>query len=69
MFENSYIPIKRLSTRLGLSARYLKKLADDGLIPSLEINGRLRFNPSQAQDALDQLAEKRCSQTQEAQSG
>jgi cobyric acid synthase len=37
----------------------LKELADNGLIPSLVVNEKLRFNPSQVQDALNRLAEKR----------
>jgi hypothetical protein len=59
MNEKIFIPLKRLSSRLGLSSRYLRQLADDSLIPSLKINGRLRFNPSRVQDALNRLAEKR----------
>jgi len=58
MYDTEYISLSRLSSRLGLPEAYLKNLAASGSIPSLNINGRLRFNPDAVQQALDELASK-----------
>jgi excisionase family DNA binding protein len=57
--EKKYITLKDLSYRLGLSGNYLRDLAKDGKIPSLNVNGRLRFNLDAVQRALNGLAAKR----------
>ena len=58
MFDAEFISLSRLSNRLGLPEAYLKNLAASGSIPSLNINGRLKFNPEAVQQALDKLAEQ-----------
>lgn len=51
-----YISIEVLAASLNLPQKYLKELSSQGVIPSLCINGRLRFNPQTVQQALDNLA-------------
>jgi hypothetical protein len=53
-----YLPLEALAARLNLPQRYLKGLALASDIPSLNVNGRLRFNPAAVQQALDKLAAK-----------
>ena len=53
-----YIPLDSLSARTKLPKAYLRRLAKENIIPSLSVNGRLRFNPVAVQAALDRLAEK-----------
>ena len=59
--KQNFIPLGRLAIRFNLPKRYLKELAGKKLIPSLDINGRLRFNPAAVQQALDKLAAEGCS--------
>ena len=56
--EKTYCNLNSLSKKLNLPKTYLKRLTKNGLIPSLNVNGRLRFNPSAVEIALDQLASK-----------
>jgi hypothetical protein len=56
MLNDSYIPLESLVTRLGLPKRYLRKLAEAGDIPYLDVNGRLRFNEVEVREALSTLA-------------
>ena len=65
MYDEIYIPLNKLSSRLGLPETYLKDLADRKVIPSLNVRGRLRFNPLQVQDALDGIASKKQGVTHE----
>lgn len=66
MFDDqvTYIPLGALATRLGLPQSYLKTLADKRAIPSLNVKGRLRFNPLQVQEALDRVAAEQRAQGQ-----
>ena len=56
--KQNFIPLGRLAICFNLPKWYLKELADKKLIPSLNINGRLRFNPAAVQQALDNMAAK-----------
>ena len=58
MYDETYITLSKLSSRLGLPEAYLKNLATQDDIPKLDVNGRLRFNPEAVQQALDKLAEQ-----------
>jgi hypothetical protein len=53
-----YISLEILSAKTNLPQKYLKELSGKDLIPYLNVNGRLRFNPSAVQEALDNLAAK-----------
>jgi hypothetical protein len=55
----TYCSLEALAATFQLPQHFLRELALRRDIPSLNINGRLRFNPLQVQDALNQLAEKR----------
>ena len=58
--DDEYIALSSLATKLNLPCHFLKRLAENGEIPSLNVNGRLRFNPEAVRQSLDNLAEKRC---------
>jgi len=51
-----YLPLDALATTLGLPRPYLRRLTDEGRIPSLNVNGRLRFDELQVREALLSLA-------------
>lgn len=53
-----YINLKSLARQTGLPQHYLKAMAENKEIPSLQIGGRLRFNLVAAKAALDRLAEQ-----------
>lgn len=53
--ENSFVSLDKLATHFNLPDSYLKKLADKGLIPSLDVNGHRRFNPAAVEKALERL--------------
>ena len=54
-----YISLEVLAAKVGLPKAYLKELTAKGLIPSLNVSGRLRFNPDAVKAALNELAAKR----------
>jgi len=54
-----YVALEVIAARLRLPISYIRKRAEDGTIPSLNINGRLRFCPSRVKDALDSEATER----------
>ena len=56
--ENTFVTLDTLVNIFNLPKGYLRKLADENLIPSLNVNGRLRFNSEAVQKALDELATK-----------
>ena len=58
MFDdnNTFISLNVLANRVGLPRDYLKNLADKGAIPSLEVQGRRRFNGPAVDAALAKLA-------------
>lgn len=51
MFED-YVSLRILSSRLGLSGGYLKRLADGGKIPFLQVGRQRRYNISQVREVL-----------------
>ena len=53
-----YLSLDALAAALGLSRPYLRRLARTGQIPSLNVNGRFRFDELQVREALRQLAVK-----------
>ena len=55
--SSGYLPLDALACRLALPKTFLKRLAQSGRIPHLEVGGRLRFNESQVSVALAKLAE------------
>ena len=56
---SEYLPLDALAAALNLSRPYLRRLAREGRIPSLNVNGRLRFDEAQVRAALRRLAEGR----------
>ena len=58
MFENDYITINRLSIELQLPRNYVDKLVEQGIIPTIVVNGRKRATEIAARIALDKLAEQ-----------
>jgi predicted transcriptional regulator len=58
METKQYISVEVLSAKTKLPQKYLKELAKKNVIPALNVNGRLRFNPEAVQQALDKLAAK-----------
>jgi hypothetical protein len=58
----TYCSLEALAATLQLPQKFLRDLAHKGDIPSLNINGRFRFNPLQVQETLDRLAEQQCTQ-------
>jgi hypothetical protein len=58
MSTQEYISLEVLAAKLRLPLKYLRELAKTNSIPSLNVNGRLRFNPVSVQQALDRIAEQ-----------
>lgn len=56
MNATQFLPLTVLATRLGLPASYLRRLANQAKIPSLRVNGRVRFDEGAVRDALHQLS-------------
>lgn len=54
--KNTFVTLDALANIFNLPRGYLKKLAEENLVPSLNVNGRLRFNITGVQQALDGLA-------------
>lgn len=53
---SEYLPLDALAVTLGLPRTYLRRLAREGEIPVLDVNGRQRFDESQVREALRRLA-------------
>jgi hypothetical protein len=53
--KNTFVSIVALANYFNLPNDYLKKLADKGLIPSLDVNGHRKFNPLAVEKALERL--------------
>lgn len=53
--KNTFVSIVALANHFNLPNNYLKKLADKGLIPSLDVNGHRKFNPLAVEKALERL--------------
>jgi hypothetical protein len=47
-----------LSYQLKLPAKWLKQQAENGTIPALNVDGKLRFNLEAVQEAISSLAAK-----------
>ena len=62
--ENTFISLDHLAARFGLPKSYLKELAEQRVIPHLQISGRMKFNPIQVQHALNRMAEEVVSKVQ-----
>jgi excisionase family DNA binding protein len=58
MFDNGYITLETLATRLSLPQKFLKQLAHNNEIPFLNVNGRLRFCEADVKVALSSLAQQ-----------
>lgn len=56
MLKNNYISLSSLVTRLGLPKKFLNRLAYVGDIPSLNVDGRLRFDEGAVRSALAKRA-------------
>ena len=54
--RSQYIPLEVLAVRFGLPRPFLRKQANDGGIPCLRVNGRLRFAEADVREALRQQA-------------
>lgn len=48
----SFMPLEPAATRLGLPKTYLRKLADEGIVPCLRIGRRRLFNTEDVVKAL-----------------
>ena len=55
----TYCSLEALSAILQLPQHFLRERAIAGDIPFLNVGGRLRFKPSQVQEALEKLAKQR----------
>lgn len=56
MFDNEYISLSHLTRKLRLPKLYIQQQAKAGIIPHLNINGRMRFQEQTVRQALDKLA-------------
>jgi hypothetical protein len=54
--ETKFIGLSLLAQNLGLPSAYLRDLATTGKIPSLNVCGKLRFDPDAVERALGELA-------------
>ena len=52
----SFVSLECLAATLSLPQSYVKELALSGVIPSLNVRGRLRFNTDEVRKALNQYA-------------
>jgi len=53
------LSLEALAIRLALPKTYLRKLAAEGAIPSLDVSGRLRFDAAAVIEALRAIAKRR----------
>ena len=54
--RTQYLSLEALAATLGLPQKYLKDLVQNGKIPCLNVNGRLKFDPDNVRKALDRIA-------------
>ena len=59
MSTDLFISLDALATTLGLPRAYLRRLAEQGKIPCLDVNGRLRFDEPAVRHALHELSLER----------
>lgn len=57
--NEEYISLEALAATLGLPQTFLRRLADQREIPSLNVNGRLRFDEGEVREALNRIAASR----------
>jgi len=55
---SEYIALEALAARLNLPQEYIKELAQNGDIPYLYVNGRMRFCEPDVRQALTNLSNK-----------
>lgn len=55
-YLTEYVSLDALAAMLNLPRPYLRHLAQEGRVPSLNVNGRLRFDERQVREALRLLA-------------
>ena len=55
MFDNEYISLSHLTRKLRLPKLYIQQQAKAGIIPHLNINGRLRFQEQAVRAALSEI--------------
>jgi hypothetical protein len=58
MIDDTYISIHFLSANLGLPKEFLQRLANANKIPSLVVNGNLKFVEQDVRDALREIAKE-----------
>ncbi|MBA7696835.1 hypothetical protein ES703_105487 [subsurface metagenome] len=56
MFEDGYINLDSLTTRLNLPRAYLQDLVKRGKLPFLSVKGRERFNEAEVRAALKEMS-------------
>jgi len=56
--ENSFLSLDKLARQLRLPRHFLRDLATKGMIPALEVRGRLRFSLVEVQKSLNRLAKR-----------
>lgn len=56
--DSRFITLESLAARLWLPRTYLRRLAIEGAIPYLNVNGALRFEEDHVREALRRLAER-----------
>lgn len=59
--KRHYVSLEALAAELHLPKSYLKKLAAQKLIPSLNVNGRMRFDPFVVVEKLTDIADRQMS--------
>jgi len=58
MFNNEYISLDRIATRLHLPQKYIQQQTKAGKIPHLIVGGRLRFQEKAVRAALDKIEQQ-----------
>lgn len=54
-FDNEYMTLDRISTRLNLSKKFLQEQIKVGKIPHLVIKDKLRFREEAVREALEKI--------------
>ena len=55
--DTTYYSLEAVAGKLNLPRVYIRRMAEEKRIPYLVVGGRLRFNPSAVQSALDKIAQ------------
>jgi len=67
--SSQFVPLDALAAELALPRSYLRRLAEEGVVPALDVNGRLRFDVGAVRDALARIAARLPEATQPAEQG